>query len=89
MTNLRPRVRPRLRPRVRAAPENEVAINGWVLAYSATIALVTAFLFGFIPALRLTAQEAGDALRSGSCGNAVGGRGGHLTNSGRYLGRNG
>ena len=55
---------------------NEVSIDGWVLAYSATIALVTAFLFGLIPALRLTAQEAGDALRAGSRGNAVEGRGG-------------
>ena len=53
---------------------NEVAIDGWVLAYSAAIALGTAFLFGLIPALRLTAGDAGDALRSGSRGNAVEGR---------------
>jgi putative ABC transport system permease protein len=55
---------------------SEVAIDGGVLAYTAGIALTTAFLFGLLPALRLTRRDAGDALRVGSRGNALEGRAG-------------
>jgi predicted permease len=54
----------------------DVTIDGWVLAYTAVIAVLTAFLFGLVPAVRLTAREAGDAMRAGSRGNAVEGRAG-------------
>jgi putative ABC transport system permease protein len=33
---------------------HEIAVNGWVLAFTAGIAVVTALLFGIIPALRAT-----------------------------------
>lgn len=55
---------------------SEVAIDGWVLAYTAAIALATALLFALLPALRLTRQGTGHALRFGSRGNALEGRGG-------------
>ncbi|MEJ2204663.1 MAG: ABC transporter permease [Gemmatimonadota bacterium] len=55
---------------------SEVTIDGWVLAYTAAVALTTAFLFGLLPALRLTRRDAGDALRVGSRGNAREGRAG-------------
>lgn len=49
-----------------------VALSPAVLAYTAVIAVATAVLFGLFPALRLTREDAGAALRAGSRGNALG-----------------
>jgi len=46
-------------------------INGWVLAYAAGTAVLTALVFGLLPAVRLTASGAGEALRQGSRGSSV------------------
>ncbi len=54
---------------------SEVGIDAGVLGYTALIAVVTALLFGLLPARRLARTEAGQALRSGSRGNAADGRG--------------
>lgn len=63
----------------RAAPAflprlGEVALSPMVLVFTGAAAVVTALLFGLVPALRLTRVEAGEALRSGSRGNAMDGR---------------
>ncbi|HKJ02880.1 MAG TPA: ABC transporter permease, partial [Longimicrobiales bacterium] len=52
----------------------EVALSPVVLGFTASAAVFTAVLFGLVPALRLTRIEAGEALRSGSRGNAMDGR---------------
>lgn len=52
----------------------EIAIDGGVLGYTAAVAVLTAMLFGLLPARRLTRVEAGEALRSGGRGNAADGR---------------
>lgn len=49
-----------------------VSLNPTVLAYTAVIAVATAVLFGLFPAMRLTREASGSALRSGSRGNALG-----------------
>lgn len=49
-----------------------VGLSPAVLAYTAAIAIATAVLFGLFPALRLTRDDAGTALRAGSRGNALG-----------------
>jgi putative ABC transport system permease protein len=54
---------------------SEVEVDAGVLAYSAGVALVTALLFGLLPAWRLSRQDAAEALRSGSRGNALDHRG--------------
>lgn len=46
-------------------------INGWVLFYAAATAVLTALVFGLLPALRLTGRGAGEALRQGSRGSSV------------------
>lgn len=46
-------------------------INGGVLAYAAGTAVLTALVFGLLPALRLTGSGAGEALRQGSRGSSV------------------
>lgn len=53
----------------------EVGTDGWVLAYTGALALGTAFLFGSIPAFRLTSSGPGGALQSGSRGSSAEGRG--------------
>jgi predicted permease len=53
----------------------EVGIDGTVLAFTALTTAGTVLLFGLFPALRLTREDAGDVLRSGSRGNAGGQRG--------------
>ncbi len=55
---------------------DEVGIDGTVLLFTAVIAVVTALLFGVLPARRLSRVGAGEALRSGSRGNADLARGG-------------
>jgi predicted permease len=53
----------------------EVGLSPAVLAFTAAAAVLTAMLFGLLPALRLTRVEAGTALRSGGRGNAMDARG--------------
>lgn len=48
----------------------DVGIDGWVLLYSGCLVFGTALLFGLLPAVRLTGGETGEALRTGSRGNA-------------------
>jgi predicted permease len=55
---------------------DEVGIDGSVLLFTAAVAVLTALLFGLLPALRLSRAGTGQALRSGSRGNAEIGRGG-------------
>ncbi len=55
---------------------DEVGIDGTVLLFTAGIAVITALLFGLLPARRLSGTSAGEALRSGSRGNADVTRGG-------------
>jgi len=52
-----------------------VGIDGAVLAYTGIVSVLTVALFGLFPALRLAVGETGDALRSGSRGNAASRRG--------------
>ncbi|HSG09851.1 MAG TPA: ABC transporter permease [Longimicrobiales bacterium] len=52
----------------------EVALSPSVLVFTAAATVLTALLFGLLPALRLTKVEAGEALRAGSRGNAMDGR---------------
>ena len=53
----------------------EIRLDGTVVAFTAAVTVVTAALFGLLPALRLSDERAGDALRAGSRGNAFHGRG--------------
>lgn len=53
----------------------EVGIDPGVLAYTLGICVVTAALFGLLPALKLTHSPAGEALRGGGRGNALDPRG--------------
>jgi len=55
---------------------SSVAVDGQVLVFTATVAVVTALLFGILPARRMTRGAEADALRTGSRGNALDGRGG-------------
>jgi len=55
---------------------DEVGIDGTVLLFTAGVAVTTALLFGLLPARRLSGASAGEALRSGSRGNAVDARAG-------------
>ena len=54
----------------------EVGLSPMVLGFTGAAAVLTALLFGLVPALRLTRVDAGEALRSGSRGNAMDARGG-------------
>lgn len=55
---------------------DEVTVDGTVLAFTAVAALATAFVFGLVPALRLSREELNDGLREGDRGSAVALRGG-------------
>lgn len=50
---------------------SNVSIDAGVLGYTALVAVLTALLFGLLPARRLAGAEASQALRSGSRGNAA------------------
>jgi len=50
---------------------SEVSVDGTVLAYTAAVAVVTAILFGLLPARRMARGAPSDTLRSGSRGNAL------------------
>jgi len=54
----------------------EVGIDGTVLLFTAAVAVLTALLFGLLPARRLSGMGPGEALRSGGRGNAGDARGG-------------
>ena len=47
----------------------DVAVNGWVLAFSATVTVLTAIAFGLAPALSLAKADPIDALRNGTKGS--------------------
>ncbi|HZD03675.1 MAG TPA: FtsX-like permease family protein, partial [Longimicrobiales bacterium] len=55
---------------------SSVEVDGLVLAFTALVAVLTALLFGLLPAHRLSRGAAADALRSGSRGHAPDGRSG-------------
>src|SRR5260370_10011338 len=51
----------------------EVKLDGWVLAYSLVLSVITGLLFGSIPALSASRAGLGDALKSGGTGSAAAG----------------
>jgi predicted permease len=53
-------------PRFAFAPEVEIRINLPVLLFSAVVALMTAMLFGFWPAIQLSRTQAGQIMVSGA-----------------------
>jgi len=53
---------------------HEIHVNGQVLAFTATVAIVSALLFGLLPALQSSRGDLNDALKEGGRG-AAGGRG--------------
>lgn len=54
---------------------SEIRIDGWVLIFTVVVSLLTAILFGLLPARRLARSDPGRVLTSGSRGTASGGRG--------------
>lgn len=53
--------------------EARIAINGWVLAYSIGVSLLTGILFGLVPALRSTKADLNEALKDGGHAHGLGG----------------
>ncbi|MBW3533693.1 MAG: ABC transporter permease [Gemmatimonadetes bacterium] len=53
----------------------EIGLDGRVLGFTVALALLTAFLFGLVPALRLSRDGVSGGLRTGSRGNALETRG--------------
>jgi predicted permease len=51
-----------------------ISIDGWTLAYTAIVALVTGLLFGLVPALQAGRGDLQAVLREGSRGSTAGGR---------------
>ena len=54
----------------------EVRVNGLVLGFALSLAMVTTLLFGLVPAVRVAGSDLANTLRQG--GRAVSGRGSHL-----------
>ena len=54
-------------------PEARITVNGWVLAYSTAVALLSGVLFGLAPALRSTQPDLNDALKEGGHAHGLGG----------------
>ena len=54
-------------------PEARITVNGWVLAYSTGLALLSGVLFGLAPALRSTKTDLNDALKQGGHAQGLGG----------------
>jgi putative ABC transport system permease protein len=63
-------------PKAAPLPRGNVAIDGKVLLFTFVCSVITAILFGVVPALRLSHVELQDALRQGSVRT---GGGGHQT----------
>ena len=57
-----------------------IGVDGWVLAFTLGVSLVTGTLAGLIPALRLTKEDVGDALKQ-SAGRTASESGGRRTRS--------
>jgi len=57
-----------------------IALDGWVLAFTFGISLLTGFAAGLLPALRLTRQDVSEALKQGS-GRTASDSGGSRTRS--------
>ena len=55
---------------------DEVRVNGAVLAFALSLAIVTTLLFGLVPAIRVARSDLANTLRQG--GRALSGRGSHL-----------
>jgi predicted permease len=55
---------------------HEVAIDGWVLAFTTAVALVSGVSFGIVPALRQSRANPVDALKDGAASSSGGERGG-------------
>ena len=53
--------------------EARITINGWVLAYSIGVSLLTGILFGLMPALRSTKADSNEALKDGGHVHGLGG----------------
>jgi putative ABC transport system permease protein len=51
-----------------------ITLDPWVLAFSATISLVTGVAFGLLPAVRVSRSEMAEALRDGARGSTEGGQ---------------
>jgi predicted permease len=51
-------------------PLGQVHIDGWVMTFAIIVAVVTALLFGLLPALRLSEAGTASVLREGSRGTA-------------------
>ena len=60
-----------LRPAFLANSSVNLSFNGRVLAFTCLVALLTALIFGFAPALRIARADWGEALKSGSRGSSV------------------
>ena len=48
----------------------DVGVDGWVLAYTGVLAVLTALLFGLLPVAHLSGTDPATELRSGTRGNA-------------------
>jgi len=71
---------------VRLSPEGlplvaQVHMDGWVLAFTAAISLLTGVLFGVAPALQVTHTSIVDALKEGALNTTAGSRRHHLRSS--------
>ncbi len=53
--------------------EARITIDGWVLAYSIGVSVLTGILFGLVPALRSTKADLNDALKDGGHVHGLGG----------------
>ena len=66
-TKLLVRLSPNILPR-----SSEIGIDGWVLGFTAAIAVMTGILFGLAPAVQMARADLMAALREGGRGNAIG-----------------
>ena len=62
-----------LMPTYNLPQEARITIDGWVLAYSIGVSLLTGILFGLVPALRSTKADLNEALKDGGHASGLGG----------------